>query len=146
MRSDKYKQMWVKTDGATGWSMEVDNHAIELCNSYVCASGPTTYASWTSLTCVMTYAYGTWDCIPRDEFDVVGGTAKTPASVGAIQTSITSILQSTVKYGNSDTHTGPYTVPPHVMGTGEANSEGVTGYGARVPPHPVCARVRILAA
>ena len=109
--------------------MEVDNHAVELAVEYVCATGPSTFATWTSLTGVMTFAYGTWDLIARDEFDVVGGTAKTPSSVGAVPVTIMQILQDTVKYGNSDTVTGPYTVPPHVLGTGETNSEGVAGYG-----------------
>ena len=77
----------------------------------------------------MTFAFGTWDLIARDEFDVVGGTAKTPSSVGAVSVTIMQILQSTVMYGNSDTVTGPYTVPPHVLGTGETNSAGVAGYG-----------------
>ena len=126
---DKYKQMWVKSTGATGFALEVDNHAIELAVEYLCASGPSTYETWTSLTGVMTYAYGTWDLIPRDAFDVVGGTAKTPASVGAQSVSITQILQTSVMYGNADGYSGPYTVPPHVLGAGEVNSQGTAGYG-----------------
>jgi len=80
---DKYKQMWVLSTGASGLPMEVDNHAVELAVEYVCATGPRTYATWINVIGVVTYAYGTWDLIPRDKFDVAGGESKTPASVGA---------------------------------------------------------------
>ena len=69
---DKYKQMWVKSDTGTA-ILEVDNHGVELAAIYFCATGPTTFKSWTSITGVMTFAYSTWDLIPRDKFDVVGG-------------------------------------------------------------------------
>ena len=73
----------------------------------MCATGPTTYATWTNLIGVVTYAYGTWDLIPRDKFDVAGGESKTPASVGAVDVNIMQILQTSVKYGNLTAAHGP---------------------------------------
>ena len=136
---DKYKQMWVKSQSATNAMgiLEVDNHAVELAVEYVCATGPTAFNSWTSLTGVLTFAYGTWDLIARDRFDVTGGAPKTPASVGAQGTSIPSILQSTVKYGNADTTSyGPSAVPQRVLGTGEVNSLGQPGFGGYAQAQP----------
>ena len=140
---DKYKQMWVKSSGAgTMGILEVDNHAVELAVEYVCATGPTTYNSWTSLTGVLTFAYGTWDLIARDRFDVTGGALKTPASVGAAATSIPSILQTTNKYGNADTSAyGPSAVPQIVLGTGEVNSLNQPGFGGYAQAQPGAAWV-----
>jgi len=129
---DKYKQMWVLSTGASGLPMEVDNHAVELAVEYVCATGPTTYATWTNLIGVVTYD-GTWDLIPRDKFDVAGGESKTPASVGAVDVNIMQILQTSVKYGNSDAG-GPFSVPKRVMGTATKNSKGELGYGGYALP------------
>ena len=140
---DKYKQMWVKSSGAgTMGILEVDNHAVELAVEYVCATGPTTYNSWTSLTGVLTFAHGSWDLVPRDRFDVTGGAPKTPASVGAQATSIPSILQTTNKYGNADTSAyGPSAVPQIILGTGEVNSLNQPGFGGYAQAQPGAAWV-----